>query len=277
MAKEIERKFLVRGEGWRQESPVECVQGYLSIDPRRTVRVRIADQKAYLTVKGETVGCTRSEFEYPVPPEEAGELLELCIKPLIRKFRHVVPSHGLTWEVDEFTGENEGLVMAEVELESEQQEITLPDWIGEEVTGNPRFYNANLVKDPFRSRLKPENSIFHITTFGDLEAAEAEGMYRTPSLDTEGFIHCSKKSQIIDTANLFFRGRGDLVLLCIDTRKVRTEIRYEEPAHRGHDPDIDDRFPHIYGALNLDALARVVDFPCNRNGFFELPVQLKYE
>lgn len=153
MGKEIERKFEVVDDGWRGcvESKSVLRQGYLSTHEERTVRVRLTEGRAQLTIKGVTEGVTRDEFEYEVPPDDAEEILhELCLQPIIEKHRHRVPFEGRTWEVDEFFGANEGLVIAEIELESEDEEIHRPDWAGNEVSGDPRFYNANLVAHPFR-------------------------------------------------------------------------------------------------------------------------------
>lgn len=150
MAREIERKFLVRGDDWRSGQSALYRQGYLNTDKHRTVRVRVTGDSAFLTIKGITTGATRQEFEYPIPVRDADEMLNgLCEKPLIEKRRYRVPHDNLTWEVDEFLGENEGLVVAEVELASEDQAFEKPDWIGEEVTSDPRYYNANLVQRPF--------------------------------------------------------------------------------------------------------------------------------
>jgi CYTH domain-containing protein len=151
MAEEIERKFLVRGDGWRDAPATAYRQGYLSTTAERTVRVRVAGETAKLTVKGASRGATRAEFEYEIPVEDAEAMLEgLCERPLIEKRRHRVPYGGLTWEVDEFFGENRGLVVAEVELEREDQEFEKPPWVGSEVTADPRYFNANLVRHPFR-------------------------------------------------------------------------------------------------------------------------------
>ena len=151
MSLEIERKFLVRGEGWRAHgSGIPYRQGYLSTVPERTVRVRLIRDKGYLTIKGIAVGATRAEYEYEIPAGEASEMLDnLCERPLIEKMRYRVEHQGLTWEIDVFDGDNTGLIIAEVELEEEHQAIMLPDWVGEEVTGDPRYYNANLIADPF--------------------------------------------------------------------------------------------------------------------------------
>jgi CYTH domain-containing protein len=151
MPLEIERKYLVNGEGWRAHgSGVPCRQGYLSTVPERTVRVRLIRDKGYLTIKGISVGATRAEYEYEVPAGEASEMLDkLCERPLIEKTRYRVEHQGLTWEIDEFDGDNAGLIIAEVELEEEDQVIMLPDWVGKEVTGDPRYYNASLIADPF--------------------------------------------------------------------------------------------------------------------------------
>ncbi|MCK6560084.1 CYTH domain-containing protein [candidate division KSB1 bacterium] len=151
MAKEVERKFLVKGLEWKRLAEgVAYRQGYLSTVKERTVRVRTVGDKGYLTIKGLTVGVTRSEFEYEIPVADANALLDdLCERPLIEKNRYKVAHAGLTWEIDEFFGENNGLVVAEVELQDAQQKIELPAWIGEEVSGDPRYFNANLIKHPY--------------------------------------------------------------------------------------------------------------------------------
>lgn len=153
MPQEIERKFLVKGEGWRlAASGTPYRQGYLSTVPERSVRVRLIRDKGYLTIKGITVGATRAEYEYEIPAAEAGEMLDnLCERPLIEKTRYRLEHHGLTWEVDEFDGDNAGLIIAEVELDDEDQAITLPDWVGKEVTGERRYYNASLIAEPYSS------------------------------------------------------------------------------------------------------------------------------
>ena len=151
MAKEIERKFLVKGDSWRGlGSGKRYRQGYLSTVKERTVRVRTAGEQGFITVKGISVGASRSEYEYEIPTADANEMLDrLCERPLVEKTRYRIPFCGLTWEVDEFAGDNRGLVTAEVELHSETQEVSLPDWIGPEVTGDPRYFNSNLVAHPF--------------------------------------------------------------------------------------------------------------------------------
>ena len=151
MPQEIERKYLVKGEDWRVPGTgVPYRQGYLSTVPERTVRVRLIRDKGYLTVKGISVGATRAEYEYEIPAGEASEMLDnLCERPLIEKTRYRLEHHGLTWEVDEFDGDNAGLIVAEVELEDEDQAITLPDWVGKEVTGERRYYNASLIAEPY--------------------------------------------------------------------------------------------------------------------------------
>ena len=149
MAREIERKFLIKGSAWRRASATRVRQGFLSTAKGRTVRVRTAGGKAYLTIKGMAVGPTRPEFEYEIPYEDAKELLTLCEKPLIEKDRYRLEEGGVVWEIDEFFGENLGLIIAEVELESEGQPFPKPEWVGEEVTGDPRYFNSNLVKKPY--------------------------------------------------------------------------------------------------------------------------------
>ncbi|MDT8441913.1 MAG: CYTH domain-containing protein [Desulfuromonadales bacterium] len=150
MGIEIERKFLVIGEPWRDSPGVAFRQGYLCTDPARTVRVRLAGAHGYLTIKGESHGATRTEYEYEIPAAEAQEMLDqLCPGPQIEKTRYRLDEDGLIWEVDVFAGENAGLVLAEVELDDEGQEIALPAWVGREVTGDPRYYNASLSRRPF--------------------------------------------------------------------------------------------------------------------------------
>ena len=151
MGQEIERKFLVKGDGWRAlDDGVVYRQGYLSTVKERTVRIRIINDKAYLTVKGVTQGISRVEYEYEIPVMDANEMLdELCERPLIEKTRYTISIGGHIWEIDEFDGENRGLILAEVELSSEDQAVNLPDWIGAEVSDDPRYYNANLIANPF--------------------------------------------------------------------------------------------------------------------------------
>jgi len=151
MGQEIERKYLVRGDAWRRLAEGTVYrQGYLSTVKERTVRVRTMGDRGFLTVKGITVGATRTEFEYAIPLDDADRMLdELCLRPLIEKTRYLVTHGGHEWEIDEFTGENAGLVVAEVELDSEDEAIALPEWIGDEVTHDPRYFNANLIAHPF--------------------------------------------------------------------------------------------------------------------------------
>jgi len=150
MGKEIERKYLVLGDAWRALARgVRYRQGYLSTVKERTVRVRTVGDRGYLTVKGLTVGATRREFEYEIPADDTAALLEMCEQPLVEKVRYTIPFGGLAWEVDEFEGVNQGLVVAECELSSEDQRIELPPWIGQEVTGDPRYFNSNLIAHPF--------------------------------------------------------------------------------------------------------------------------------
>lgn len=151
MGKEIERKYLVKSFEWKNAAKgVSYRQGYLSTVKERTVRVRTVGEKGFLTIKGITVGVTRSEFEYEIPTVDANALLDnLCERPLIEKNRYKVEHAGLTWEIDEFFGENNGLVVAEVELKEENQKIDLPSWVGAEVSGDPRYFNSNLIKHPF--------------------------------------------------------------------------------------------------------------------------------
>jgi len=153
MGIEIERKFLVSGDGWRQQARTltRFSQGYLSRDPARTVRVRIAGDAAFLTIKGKTVGASRAEFEYAIPVADARQLLAMSDGPVVEKIRHLCPHEGMTWEVDEFLGANAGLVLAEIELAAEGQAFAPPAWLGAEVTGDARYVNANLAVRPFTS------------------------------------------------------------------------------------------------------------------------------
>jgi len=153
MAREIERKFLVNSDEYRKSSTgVLYKQGYLSRSPDCTVRVRTAGDKAWLTIKGQSSGASRSEFEYQIPYEDALLLFSLCEGGLVEKIRYRVPYEGMVWEVDEFMGQNEGLVIAEIELEYEDQPFSIPPWAGREVTGDPRYYNSNLAVKPFREK-----------------------------------------------------------------------------------------------------------------------------
>ena len=150
MALEIERKFLVKEDDWRNEQGTMYRQGYLNSDEERTVRVRVIDDRGYLTVKGISRGAVRVEYEYQIPKAEAVAMLDdLCEKPLIEKRRYKIEYKGLVWEVDEFFGDNQGLIVAEVELESEDQVYIKPEWIGEEVTSDPKYFNANLIHHPY--------------------------------------------------------------------------------------------------------------------------------
>lgn len=149
MGVEIERKFLVQGEPWQGVPGVAYRQGYLNRDKARTVRVRIAGEAAFLTIKGQSVGATRAEFEYPIPGDDAKALLALCDGSLIEKTRYLLDHAGTRWELDVFAGDNAGLVVAEVELESEDQVFARPDWLGEEVTQDVRYFNSNLAQHPY--------------------------------------------------------------------------------------------------------------------------------
>ena len=150
MALEIERKFLVKEGAWPNEKGTKYRQGYLNSAKERNVRVRVIDVKGYLTIKGISRGAVREEYEYEIPRAEAEAMLNnLCEKPLIEKLRYKIKFQGLVWEVDEFFGENQGLIIAEVELESEDQTVNIPEWVGEEVTGDPKYFNANLIHHPY--------------------------------------------------------------------------------------------------------------------------------
>jgi adenylate cyclase len=151
MGTEIERKFLVNDSSWKKSiQAVRCCQGYLCPGSGITVRVRVMADKGYLTIKGKGAGIARREYEYAIPVVDAREMLErLCEKPLIEKNRYTFEHAGMVWEVDEFFGENIGLIVAEVELEREDQMFSLPAWVGREVTGDPKYFNAALARNPY--------------------------------------------------------------------------------------------------------------------------------
>lgn len=153
MAKEIERKFLVAHQAWRESVNTIHVfkQGYLSYDSERTVRVRATEVTGYLTIKGITEGLTRDEFEYEIPLADALALLQLCERPAIEKKRYIVPNGAHVWEVDVFEGVNEGLVVAEIELGSEDEAFEKPSWLGNEVSGDRKYSNSALSLHPFKN------------------------------------------------------------------------------------------------------------------------------
>lgn len=152
MALEIERKFLVEPELWKPEADgLLYRQGYLSVQPERSVRVRVAGDQARLTVKGSSAGLSRLEFEYPIPLDDAAVLLErVCLRPLIEKTRYRHRFGGHVWEIDVFHGENAGLIIAEIEIADEAESFERPPWIGKEVSSDPRYFNASLAVRPFR-------------------------------------------------------------------------------------------------------------------------------
>ncbi len=151
MTREIEHKFLVRDDSWKDGATgTLCRQGYLSTEKKRVVRVRTLGESAFVTIKGLTKSLSRLEFEYEIPLPDAQRLLdELCARPLIEKTRYRIDHGGLSWEVDVFHGENEGLVVVEVEVPSEDTPLKKPPWVGEEVSSDPRYFNSNLVSNPY--------------------------------------------------------------------------------------------------------------------------------
>lgn len=148
---EIERKFLVRDSSWKglPSGSVEIVQGYICSDTQRAVRVRTAGEKAWLAVKSAVTNLRRAEFEYEIPLADAGELLALCPLPPLQKVRHKVSHAGKLWEIDEYTGANSGLTVAEIELQDEEENFEKPPWLGEEVTGDPRYLSVCLYEKPY--------------------------------------------------------------------------------------------------------------------------------
>jgi adenylate cyclase len=157
MALEIERKFLVKANShsWMKDASASNIrQGYLCDDVRRSVRVRINEQSALLTIKGQTVGMSRHEYEYAIPVDDAEKLLAMCVHSIIVKTRYTLNIDGLIWEVDEFHHDNKGLIIAEVELDYVDQHVSLPEWIDSEVTDDPRFYNLALCQHPYNIWVK---------------------------------------------------------------------------------------------------------------------------
>lgn len=153
MALEIEHKFLLSNDAWRAEIDHSVIykQGYLSSSPLSSIRIRISDTQAWLNIKSATIGTHRQEFEYEIPLADADAMLDqLCHKPLIEKVRHFVPHDQHLWEIDEFSGDNQGLIVAEVELSQIGESFTKPSWLGMEVTEDLRYYNNNLCKHPYK-------------------------------------------------------------------------------------------------------------------------------
>ena len=153
MGIEIERKFLLANTDWESlvSKKIQIRQGYLNSDSERTVRVRITNDDAFLTIKSKSENISRAEFEYKIPLDEASELLLLCEKPLIEKTRNIVFIENHIWEIDVFEGDNKRLTLAEIELKSENENFSKPNWVGKEVSDDNRYYNSNLIKNPFKA------------------------------------------------------------------------------------------------------------------------------
>jgi adenylate cyclase len=153
MATEIERKFLITNDSWRKEADegIYMVQGYMGSNEKSSIRIRINGDTANLNIKSKTIGIQRSEFDYPIPVDEAKDILEtLCDKPYVEKTRYHVIHDDKKWEIDVFSGDNDGLIVAELELESTDEEFSMPDWAGEDVSDDPRYYNVCLVTHPYK-------------------------------------------------------------------------------------------------------------------------------
>ena len=150
MGTEIERKFMVNGLGWEHNDYHSITQGYLCTDPDRTVRIRLYESEAFITIKGRTHGITRAEYEYSIPLHEGRDLLQMCTGHIISKKRFIVKLHNTIWEVDQFEGAHKGLILAEVELQSETQDFHKPSWLGMEVSDDPKFTNSYLSQHPFQ-------------------------------------------------------------------------------------------------------------------------------
>ena len=154
MATEIERKFLILNDNWRKEADdgVHMIQGYMGSNEKSSIRIRVNGERANLNIKSKTIGIQRSEYDYDIPLDEAKEMLDaLCDTPLIEKTRYHVMHDGHKWEIDVFAGDNEGLVVAELELSSPDEEFSMPDWAGKDVSEDPRYYNICLVTNPYKN------------------------------------------------------------------------------------------------------------------------------
>jgi len=154
MGVEIERKFLVNESKWIKIEKLQgnyYKQGYLLADPNKTIRIRLTDSNGYLTIKGKTQGASRPEFEYAIPKEDAQQLLEQFSIFSLTKIRYRIAFKNKVWEVDEFLGDNSGLLIAEIELTHETEQFEIPDWVGKEVTGEAKYYNSNLSKHPYKN------------------------------------------------------------------------------------------------------------------------------
>ncbi len=154
MAKEIEHKFLLKNDAWRTQTTRSSLykQGYMVSDNSRSVRIRVSGDTAWLNIKSATIGTLRQEFEYEIPIEDGIEILNtLCQKPIIEKTRHLVTYKQHTWEIDEFTGDNDKLIVAEIELSEVGEHFEKPSWIGQEVTTDIRYYNNSLCKNPYKN------------------------------------------------------------------------------------------------------------------------------
>ena len=154
MATEIERKFLILNQDWQEHIGAEAhiAQGYLASNEFSSTRIRIQDDKANINIKSATLGISRTEFEYVIPVDDAQQMInDLCVKPVIEKTRYFVRHNKHTWEIDVFSGDNEGLIVAEIELSSADEAFETPSWIGEEVSNDARYYNVCLVKNPYKT------------------------------------------------------------------------------------------------------------------------------
>ena len=165
MALEIERKYLVNHKKWQALSKPKgnhYRQGYILTDPKKTIRVRITETKCFITIKGKTTGATRLEYEYEIPKKDAEELLNNFCTAELKKNRYKIVYKNKLWEVDEFLGENEGLIIAEIELKEEDEIFEIPEWVANEVTSDERYYNANLVQNPYQN-WKPEPPVISVS------------------------------------------------------------------------------------------------------------------
>jgi adenylate cyclase len=153
MGVEIERKYLIKNSDWKNRviEKIEIKQGYLNSNIERTVRIRLNNIKAFITIKGKTINTSRQEFEYEIPYEEGNSLINMCESPIIEKTRFIVQEDNGIWEIDEFKGENQGLIVAEIELKHENQKFKVPQWIGKEVSNDSRYYNSSLIHKPYKN------------------------------------------------------------------------------------------------------------------------------
>jgi adenylate cyclase len=229
MGIEIERKFLVISDAWRHAAGVRFSQGYLNRDKERTVRVRLAGDKAFLTIKGLTQGASRAEFEYEIPATDGEALLKLCEGPIIEKVRRVLAHEGDTWEIDEFLGENAGLIVAEIELRSEDQTFARPTWLGEEVTHDARYFNSSLASHPFskwqaNSQATAKRNVLFVCSKNQWRSPTAENIWRHhPKLNVRSGGTNTSARHKVSLEDIYW---AQVILVMEEQHKARLKSEY---------------------------------------------------